>query len=265
MDVHEIELQGRTRFSSDSSIFSAFPIVSFPLEDGVRDNLLFYVFQLNGNVNYVILGKMRDGYLPKLENQEFLEWLEQLSKLLAYDVLNSTKALEADYLSTMAKVQQSNLIHQIEWTQEGFDLLSGKQNFLPKGIIQRTVGTEIVKQDGGFLFGNQYFSVNEKNNMKNRTLFAPFCDYVNNYFLNAKDCIKMSYDQVRAFSLFHRYRIVKYVRGNQNFNSWAQPFCKEALIPDLESSNDAAMQLLNGIVEFQLGAKLLDKEKKTLF
>lgn len=258
MSLDRIELQERTPVSSDiPSIFYKFPIIRVQKQNGENENLLLYLFQINNKPDYLVLGKFPQDLLSTLNSNLFQEWLTHLDTMLRFDLLGSTAQLEAEYLKEMATVEQSYFAQHIEWTQEGFDLISGKQNFSPKGTLQRTVVLDTEIKDQSLLFGASYYSLFPEESLCLGKLFASFQDYTDNYFLNQNDLQDMSFEQASAFALFHRYRIVKYIRNHRHGEGWMEAYCHEALSPNLEQSEISVVQLLDSIVEMQHGKKIL--------
>ena len=261
MITDNIQLQGAT-YLNNMSLNQRFPIIGVVSENQRKENLLLYSFVQNGQPNYIVLGRLISGYLPRFDNQLLQSWLGHLSNVLSFGAVGNDIKAETDYLLEMGAVQNSPMASKIEWTQEGFDIISGKQHFLQDGILQRTVVMEMYQEDNEYFFGSHYSGINEKNNMKGNSLFAPYREYMNNYFLNQEDLIRMSYEQAKSFALFHRYRIVKHIKENRANEDWLISYCNEALSANLEDSGMAAVQLLDSIVEMQLGAKVLDSQKK---
>ena len=229
-----IQLYGRKSID-DQSLFVKFPIIFIKEE---KLSLLLYLFQVNGIPNYLVLGKLKDDYLPKLEDTPFWSWLNTLNQILNFDLCSSS--LDSSYLNNMNIIWSSPISNKIEWTQEGFDIISGKQNFVKNGEISRTVKIPYHQNGKTCLFENKFFDIRDS---KESSLFSPIQIYLEQYFLSVDDKNRMTDEQRRSYYLFHRYRLVRYVRRLKDES--LQFLCQDAFSSDLNIASDASIQLLD--------------------
>ncbi len=255
-----IELQGRQKISEEQSVYASFPILS--LEGEPRENLLLCLLLIHSKPNYIVLGKLHHSFIPKLEDKEYQEWLMLLKKMVNFDLVNGNVKTEMEYINNMNAFCSSFMVDKIDWTQEGFDFISGKYHFVSNGRIERTVQISSQVKDQSICFDNSYLEL--QNHISKEGSFLPFTNYTKDYFLNVGDIQNMTDEQVQSYALFNRKRIADYTWKQEENKKEMQALGIGSLSSDLESSALASTQLLKMIIYKQLGIELEQYTKKHL-
>lgn len=254
-----VELQGRKKISEEQSVYASFPVLSFKIEPG--DNLLMCLLLIYDKPNYIVLGRLHQSFIPKLEDKEYQEWLTILKSMINFNLLNGNTKTEIEYIKNMNALCNSFIADKIDWTQEGFDLISGKYHFVSNGRIERTIQVSSQVKNQSICFDNSYLEL--KNHNKDGS-FLPLTNYMKNYFLNMGDIQHMTDEQVHSYALFNRKRIADYIWKQEENKKEMQALGIGALSSDLESSALASVQLLKYIIQKQFDIELEQYTKKAL-
>lgn len=207
----------------DKSIISSFPIITADY-NGEKRSFLLFRFSNNGLPNYLVIGVLKKDLL--IEKDSLIKWLGVLKELIEFgktpDNLNF-------YHEKIAQLKNSRYFEGILYSQEGYDLINGKQHYIAGGLICRTILIPCkVLMDGSIVFKNEVV-FNGENQFLSGEPFKEYQDYEDNYFLNIYEYRLMSY-----------YSILKYVEDN------AERLMKKANLNSIEAKNlDYLAQVLD--------------------
>lgn len=180
------------------SIIQTFPIISAYYHN-VEKRLLLYRFTNNGLPNYAVIGVFKDGFL--IDRDRFFEWLKKLNQLIL-------ARPNAEKLTMLENFRESEYFLHLLYTQEGFDLINGKQYFTVGGLVSRTVLIPChVCEDYSIEFSSK-IEENEYNQFMNGPVFRDYEDYEKNYFLNYSEYHTMAYCSVLEYVEFNRKRLL---------------------------------------------------------
>ena len=192
----------------NQNLIESFPILSVSYQNE-KIRILVFRFSNHGIPNYAVLGMMKNDFL--FERDTFLEWLQNIHDLiLGYPNQDKKELLE--------KFQTSYYSKNFLFTQEGFDLLNGKQYFTVGGLISRTAFVPChVCEDKSIEFSNE-LEANPYNQFLSGDLFLEYEDYEQNYFLNYSEYHTMAYCNVLDYVSYNRSRLLKKAQMNDNEN-----------------------------------------------
>lgn len=180
------------------NIISLFPIIMEDYNGEMRSFLLLR-FSNNGLPNYLVIGMLKEDLV--IDKDSFIKWLELLKEILTFNKTNANFS----YQEMVNLLKNSRYFNGILYSQEGFDLINGKQHYTLGGLISRTILIPCqVLSDASIEFGNGII-FNRDNQFLNGTPFKEYQDYEENYFLNISEYRLMSY-----------YDILTYVKDNAN-------------------------------------------------
>lgn len=187
----------------NSNLVETFPIISVKYLNDER-RLLLFRFTNNGLPNYAVLGLLKKDFV--FDKRAFLQYLASLYALIMY---RPNGEVNKHYLDLLDSFKHSMYFDQILYSQEGFDLINGKQYFTIGGIINRTILISChVNEDRTILFDND-MKFDEYNKFLDGDFFRDYADYEKNYFLNYAEYHTMSYFNVLDYVRFNSHRLVK--------------------------------------------------------
>lgn len=222
----------------NSNLVQAFPIISLNYQN---KNRLFLLFQFvnNGIPNYIVLGMFEEN-IP-LDRESLLLWLRNLCDLI---MCRSGYQEKEDKLETF---KNSSYFNQILFSQEGFDIINGKQYFTSGGLISRTIIVPChVCDDRTIEFKNEIVT-EEYNQFLDGDFFRKYEDYEQNYFLNFQEYHTMSYLNVLEYVKLNYKRLAK----KENLN-----------VDDQRDNLEYFVQLLDSYIAQGLSSNLDDGVKR---
>lgn len=183
----------------NNNLVESFPIISFSYQNEEKRFLLFR-FSNNGIPNYAVIGLVKENIA--FDRESFLNWLQNLYQLIV-------SRPNSDRINLLKIFRESNYSKNILYTQEGFDLINGKQYFTVGGLISRTVLVSChVCEDQSIEFYNEVKG-NTYNQFLNGDLFQDYENYEQNYFLNYTEYHTMAYCNVLEYVQYNRNRLLK--------------------------------------------------------
>ena len=190
-----------TDIKKNDDLISAFPIIRVNI-DGNQKNLLVFRFNRLSIPNYLVIGMFKDNVFA--DRASFVNWLKDLYTL----ILSNPKELSFhEYHALLDKVKHSICFKSLLYTQEGFDLINGKEHFTNTGLISRTVEMDIqVMADKSIEFSRSV-KFNLNNQFLDGDFFREYEDYQQKYFLNFYEYHSMSYLNVISFIKINAYRL----------------------------------------------------------
>ena len=187
----------------NANLVEAFPILSVKYW-GEERRLLLFRFTNNGLPNYAVVGLLKKDLV--FDRRAFLQYLEALYTLIMY---RPNGEANQDYFHRLDHFKHSMYFDQILYSQEGFDLINGKQHFTRGGLLNRTVLVSChVNEDRTILFDND-MKFDEYNKFLDGDFFKSYDDYEANYFLNYAEYHTMSYFNVLDYVRFNSSRLLK--------------------------------------------------------
>lgn len=183
------------------NLIAAFPIIRVQDQYQNRD-LLIFRFQKNAIPNYLVIGAFKEDTL--IERKTFLEWLKNLNDLIFLNPMESKN----EYHNIFNKVKNSIYFNQLLYTQEGFDLLNGKEHFTSTGLISRTVEVECLILPDRTIEFYQMIHFHENNQFLDGDFFQEYEEYERKYFLNYDEYHTMSYLNVLTYLKLNAQRIL---------------------------------------------------------
>lgn len=200
------------------------------------EHLLVYRFEYEtGEINYVVLGAV-DKYKARTiaTHETYSNWLKNVYVLLNTDRRNMTGTEEHELLVSESGFKYDNYIGTerqadsidkgrafISFTQEGFDLITGKQYSLDDSMIQRTVEIKDNEVYADPKYGKQLAlgkKYDTNNNLFSRVSEIPFKNwyfYERHYFLNQAELFRMTLEEAKEYSFSHFERLM-HVLGADN-------------------------------------------------
>lgn len=187
------------------------------------EHLLVYRFEHeNGSLDYAVIGAVEKMAARRIaEGTIYYDWLKAIYTLINTDPRTMKGAEEHEYKQANYIFQNHNYIGMrdfdfedrrgsyFRFTQEGFDLINGKQYYLNDGIVQRTVaveGNEIY--DNQLAIGRKY---DTNNNLFSRVAEVPFKKwhfYAKHYFLNQSELHRMTPEEATEYVFAHFDRLM---------------------------------------------------------
>ena len=202
MDQFIQKILACANIEENHDLIDSFPIISVAYQNR-KARILLFRFSNHGIPNYAVIGLMKDDFV--FEKDSFLEWLKNINELISFKP-NKEK------LELLEKFKRSNYSRSMLFTQEGFDLLNGKQYFTVGGLISRTALVSChVCEDKSIIFYNE-LNANTYNQFLEGDLFREYEDYEQNYFLNYSEYHTMSYCNVLEYVEYNRTRLLKKVQ-----------------------------------------------------
>lgn len=191
------------------------------------EHLLVYRFEHNnGFLDYAVIGTIEKMTAHRITNGTiYYDWLKAVYTLINTNPREMSGVEEHNYKQAKNIFQNNSYIgikefddedrrgSYFRFTQEGFDLINGKQYYLEDGIIQRTVniqGNEIY--DDQLAIGKKYDATN---NLFSRVAEVPFKKwhfYDKHYFLNQSELYRMSSEEAAEYGFAHFNRLL-YILG----------------------------------------------------
>ena len=202
-----------TNIKKTDNLILAFPIISLNISSSQK-KLLIFRFNRLSIPNYLVIGVFKDNV--SIDRVSFVNWLKDLYAL----ILSNPKEMSFhEYHSLLEQVKNSICFKELLYTQEGYDLMNGKEHFTSTGLIGRTVEVECnVLPDHSIEFG-QNVKFNENNQFLDGDFFREYEDYQQNYFLNFHEYHSMSYLNVISFIKINAYRLGNLIENVPNMVS----------------------------------------------
>lgn len=233
--------------------YANFPIIVLKGNDGVSSYSIVHRFSNNGQLDYAVIGKVfAESLIESIHDyKDFISLLSALFK-------TSDKKRRSELLD---EVKTSNFFKQVLFTQEGFDLISGK-HFYTNGDIQKTIVTANAEQDGVLVLDSLYSEVsenkvqnfqNEKGVITEIKPFDSFEKYESNYFVNRKDFMNMSPREASLFVSDHYNKMINYI--NNNYPSFSRNASDISSFETQEEKIAYMAQLLDVLYDAQFGEK----------
>ena len=186
------------------NIIQSFPVLSVHYQNEERRILLFR-FVNNHIPNYIVLGLFKKDFV--LEKSTFLSWLH-----LLYRLIMCRPNQKNEHQTMMEQFKMSFYFDNLLYSQEGFDLINGKQYFTNGGLISRTIFIAChVYEDRTIEFANDV-QVSFAHQFLEGAFFRNYDDFDQNYFLNYQEYHTMFYQKVLEYVEFNRERLAK--KGN---------------------------------------------------
>lgn len=230
----------------NSKISNGFPVMLVQNSLGEQEELLLHCFQKDAKPDYLIIGKFAQNRRPNLKSVQDIEWFRLIKALI------QNKSLQTNYdsyLKAISALTTYSMTNSILFTQEGYDLLTGKFLFTKDGKIQRTVQLDCITQGESLLFGNKYYSVNHDNKVKTANLFDSFQKYQDEYFMNNSDLENMNAETAQAYAIMNNRRMLKYMQKIQP--NWQDGHYDKTLERNPTKIGDYSLQLLDVVTSFQ--------------
>lgn len=168
-----------------------------------------YDFVNNNLPNYVVLGRFFSKSYENWKN-DYVSLSENITSLirtylLPFDVIRTRKLHDMN-LKKIVFNNRSNedIINNLEFTQEGFDLITNKFLFTD-GKIERTL-----------IFDNSYNHYDDLIKEENSKYFKPLSYYYYNYFFNDNELNNISLEQVIRYVDFNKLRLENVVIANSS-------------------------------------------------
>lgn len=239
----------------NDDIYKSLPILTLKGQNDEIANLLIYKFNTQSEENYIVLGKINDKEM-KNNAKNIISLLKTIISILNMEVnLDNYK----QYKMQLEELCSNKLFKEILFTQEGFDLLNKKQFFVQNGLIARTIGIDVIFNNGDLEVGNNFFSVNEECKVryiksehgKIKTIedFDTWDKYSNLYFVNKSDLEGMTVKLAYTFSKNNYKRMLNFIRLFHS--SWIDNHLTEDITDDKNKLMSFILQLLDVVFDFQ--------------
>lgn len=230
----------------ENKLLANFPVLLGTNSEGRPEGLLLHCFKSNGQPDYLVIGKFQKDNLPSFNNKLDKLWFEHIQKLV------QDKALQTDcnaFVKESQRLMTYPIMNNIEFTQEGYDLLTGKFLYTKDGTIQRTVQLECITEGASLTFGKNYYPVNHQNKVKNIALFAPWHEYHDNYFMNPEDLYNLNDKTSNTYALINNRRLLNYMKRLQP--DWVEGHYDKSIEKNPSHIGSYSLQLLDVVTSFQ--------------
>ena len=201
---------------------SKFIVLSVKNESGNIEAFLVNKFYNNNELDYFIVGKVDE--LCSLDK------INDLKRIISeLDELFEEKVSVSEYQKRFEKIKKLAGFDEIKFTQEGYDLLSGKNHYL-NNIIPKTLTIDYVDAENK-LFGNTY-SVNEdvkvkrvdgEISSKDIEIFDDWTIYETYYLLNPVDLESTNVESIKFYMEENYYKVINMLNicyPNWTKNHW---------------------------------------------
>lgn len=230
----------------EDKLLTNFPILLGLNLEGKPEGLLLHRFKSDGQPDYLIIGKFQKDKLPSFSNKLDKAWFEQIQNLV------QDKTLQTDYNAFTKESQRLTtypIMNNIDFTQEGYDLLTGKFLYTKEGKMQRTIQLECITEGDSLIFGKNYYPVNKQNKVKDIALFAPWHQYQDNYFMNEEDLCNLDDETSKIYALINNRRLLNYMKRLQP--DWIEGHYDKSIEKNQTRIGNYALQLLDVVTSFQ--------------
>lgn len=190
----------KIKFYPNQGVLDAYGVIKkYPvLNMQNRDRLLLGKFTgPEGQQEYAVFGKMTS----KITSDnvfDFATWLTVLDGLVNLDVSGADPDTLERRHRGLTVLRQSEFAKGTFFTQEGFDLIMGKQFSNMEHKVIRTVVVPMNEVDGQSGFSEWYDQLHGDYRFDSLNPFLPFDDYNKAYFLNREE--SRIYTQVEALT-----------------------------------------------------------------
>jgi len=199
-------------------------VLSLKNEDNSISRFLVYKFGNEEIKDYLVIGNV-----DKLYSQEKVEFLKRIIRELK-EVFQITE--QEKYLQELKKIQTLPGIDGILFTQEGFDLLNGKNVIFQNESFGRTINIECEFEEDIF-FGNVYevdetykiSTINSEFGIKKINYFDTWEVYELLYFFNSFDLNMIDAEGIRAYVEMNYKRMLRFLKlcfPDWNEKHWAK-------------------------------------------
>lgn len=159
--------------------------------------------------NYVVLGRfyVKENEIWKTDYEMVQKYILSLIKnyLLPFDLIKSRKIHDMNLRKFIFNNDlNDSIINRLEFTQEGFDLITNKFLFTG-GKIERTI-----------MFDNSYNHYDELVKSENFKYFKKIEFYYYNYFFNDNELNNITLDEVIRYVDFNKLRLENVIIANSN-------------------------------------------------
>lgn len=201
-----------TDIKESDNLINSFPIIRINYQN-CKKNLLVFRFYRNSIPNYLVIGEFKENTF--FDKDTFISWLESLNTL----IFSNPKEMKVnEYFEILNKFKNSRYFNQLLYSQEGFDLINGKEYFTNAGLIGRTVEVECqILPDRSIEF-YQNIKFNETNQFLEGDFFRQYEDYEKYYFLNFYEYHTMSYLNVISYIKINAQRLMELFMSSSNIN-----------------------------------------------
>lgn len=191
-----------TGIKKSDNLIATFPVIRVQ-EQGKVYNLLIFRFQRSSIPNYLVIGAFKDGV--SIDLKTFAPWLKDLNAL----IFSNPREDRRGFQESLKRVTNSWYFSQLLYTQEGYDLINGKEYFVNAGLLARTVEVDCQVLEDGTIEFQPSMRFNLENQFLKGSFFREYKDYEAQYFLSNREYSTMSYLDVLAYMKLNANRLLE--------------------------------------------------------